>query len=191
MGITAEDELLIRRFLGIDKIGSISISVGRIVPAPIYFVDIGDYWATIDSVSYETQFELEKTHIKFCSFYPKGFVDLEGPADSPLVSLTYEICMFSQYDHERSDENISPDAFNKRMLKAHDEFVAAMLELKDVFQGNRSMGILDADRYAVQQTSSLVQTQFIENRADSIFVPGVTGHQALFDESVKLRLKAC
>lgn len=191
MAITTADEQLIRRFIGIDKIGSISTSVGRIIPAPVYFAGKEDYWATIESVSYDTQDEIDTNHIKFCAFYPKGFVDRDGPVDSPLVELTYEIYLFSQYDLERSDENISPDAFNKKMLKAHNEFVGAFLELKETFQGWRNMGILDDAVYAIQQTTSLVQNQFIENRAQCRFIPGVVGHQVILDEPVRLKLVAC
>lgn len=193
--ITAADERKIRRFLGIDKIGAIETAVGRIIPAPVYFNDREDYWATIESVSYETQYEIEKTNIRFCSFYLKGFEDIDGPAHSPLVGLTYEIYIFAEYDLERSDEdNVTPDAFNKKMLKANDDFVAMVLQLKSAFQGLISMGIdFDggADRYAIQRTSPLKQTAFIDNRANCRFIPGVRGYQTTFDEEVQLQLAAC
>jgi hypothetical protein len=71
---------------------------GRVIPAPVYFNDSEDYWATIESVSYTTQQELETAQIVFCCFYFKNFVDISGPPDSPLVGLLYELYVFSQYD---------------------------------------------------------------------------------------------
>lgn len=188
--ITDADELAIRRFLGIDKIGGIEATVGRIIPAPVYFADSGDYWATIESVALETQYDIEKTSIKFCSFYLKGFKD-DGTPDSPLVSLTYEVYVFAEYNLERSDENVTPDAFNKKKLKINDEFIKMVLQLKSTFQGRKSMGILSPTRYAIERTTSLVQTSFIDNRANCRFVPYIKGYQTTFDETVQLQLVAC
>jgi hypothetical protein len=189
--ITAAEEKLIRRFLGIDMIGAIESTVGRIIPSPVYFQDAADYWATIESVSLTSQQVLEVTNIKFCSFYLKGFKDISGPADSPLVGLTYEIYVFSEYDLERTDENLTPDAFNRKMLKANDDFIAMVLGLKGIFQGLRKFAALDASKYSIQRTTSLVQNSFIENRGACRFVPFARGYQTSFDETVQLQFVAC
>lgn len=191
--IDPEDELQIRRFIATDRIDTIP-GIGRVVPAPIYFEGKEDYWATIESVSYETQQEIEKTSIKFVSFYPKGFTDDRTPPntpDSPLVTLTYEVYLFHQYDYERSDENLTPDAFNKKMLKSHNDFIAIWLQLKASFQGLKNMGLTLSEGYATQRTTSLIQNNFIENKVTCRFIPGVVGYSVTFDEGVQLKLVAC
>jgi hypothetical protein len=93
---------------------------------------------------------------------------------------------------ERSDEsNISPDAFNKKMLAKHNEFVALCLDLKEQFQGIRSMGVLNNTVYAVQDTTPLVQNEGVQNKNTCDFVPGIVGHTARFQETVRVKLIAC
>lgn len=185
------DELTIRKFLAEEIIAPVMPVGGRVIPAPIYFNDKEDYWATIESVSYTTQPEIEKAHIMFCSLYFVNFVDIEGPPDSPLFGLLYELYVFSQYDVTRTDENISPDSFNKKMLLKHNEFVACCLNLKEVFQGNRNIGVLGSDVFATHRTTSLVQSERVQNKVQCEFVPGVNGHLAKFQETVQLRFVAC
>lgn len=186
-----DDELTTREFLAEQIIAPIMPTGGRVIPAPIYFNDREDYWATIESVSYTTQPDIEKAHIMFCCLYFVNFVDIEGPADSPLFGLLYELYVFSQYDSTRSDENVSPDAFNKKMLLKHNEFVACCLNLKEAFQGNRTVGDLDSGVYATRRTTSLVQSERVQNKVQTEFVPGINGHLAKFQETVQLKLVAC
>lgn len=185
------DEVTIRKFLAEDVIAPVMPSGGRVIPAPIYFNDKEDYWATIEEVSYTAQPEIEKAHIMFCSLYMVNFVDISGPPDSPVFGLLYELYLFSQYDATRSDENVSPDAFNKKMLLKHNEFIACCLNLKEAFQGNRTIGVLDGATYTVRRTTSLVQSERVQNKIQTEFVPGVNGHLAKFQETVQLQLVAC
>lgn len=185
------DELQIRKALCENIIAPVMPVGGRVIPAPIYFNDVEDYWATIETVSYTTQADIEKAHVFFCSLYFVNFVDIEGPPDSPLFGLLYELYVFSQYDPSRVDENISPDAFNKKMLLRHNEFVACCLNLKEAFQGNRNLGLFSPTEYAVQRTTSLVQSERVQNKIETEFVPGVRGHLAKFQETVQLKLVAC
>lgn len=185
------DELDIRKYICESIIAPAMPSQGRVIPAPIYFNDKEDYWATIETVSYTTQEELEKEHVMFCSIYFVNFVDLAPPKHAPLTGLIYELHVFSQYDAERSDENVSADAFNKKMLLRHNEFVACCLNLKEAFQGDRSLGLFDAGVYATQKTTSLVQSERAQNRVPTEFVPGITGHLAKFQETVQLQTAAC
>lgn len=185
------DEIVIRKFLSEDVIAPVMPTGGRVIPAPIYFNDKEDYWATIETVSYATQPEIEKAHIMFCCLYFVNFVDIEGPPDSPLFGLLYELHVFSQYDATRSDENVSPDEFNKRMLLKHNEHVKCCLDLKAAFQGRRTIGALDGNVYATRLTTSLVQTERTQNKVTTEFVPGIHGHLSKFQETVQLKLVAC
>lgn len=185
------DELQIRKALCENIIAPVMPVGGRVIPAPIYFNDYEDYWATIEAVSYSSQAELDAAHIMFCSLYFVNFVDIEGPPDSPLFGLLYELYVFSQYDPTRVDENISPDAFNKKMLLRHNEFVACCLNLKEAFQGNRNLGLSLSEDYSVQRTTSLVQSERVQNKIQTDFIPGVNGHLAKFQETVQLKRVAC
>lgn len=183
------EELEIRKYLAENIIAPIMPVGGRVIPAPIYFNDKEDYWATIENVSYTTQPGIEKAHIMFCCLYLVNFVDLDKPADSPLFGLIYELHVFSQYNSARADENLSPDAYNKKMLEKHNEFIGCCLNLKEAFQGNRDLPGLSA--YATKRTTSLVQSERVQNKVQTEFVPGVTGHLAKFQETVQLKLIAC
>lgn len=185
------DELIIRQRIAEDLVAPVLPAGGRVIPAPIYFNDKEDYWATVESVSYATQPDIEKAHIMFCSLYLSSFADIEGPPDSPLFGLTYELYLFSQYDPERLDETETPDEFDKKMLLRHNAFVACCLGLKEAFQGNRTLAGLDGSVYAVRRTTSLVQTERVQNLAQTEFIPGIRGHLARFQETVQLKLVAC
>lgn len=190
MGL-GDDETTIRRFLGLNKITPVMPAGARVIPAPVFFNDKADYWATIETVSYETQLDIETEHICFVSFYFKNFINLGGPKDSPVIGLNYELYAFSQYDLERSDENVSPDAFNKKMLLKHNEFTKLVLDLLDEFQGDRNMGVLDHSIYAWEVTTGLLQTEAITNRGVCAFIPDVQGHQCRLQEQVQVQLVAC
>lgn len=184
-----DDEKIVRKHI-CEQIIAPSMPTGsRIIPAPIYFNDKEDYWKTNEAVSYNTQDDIEGAHIMFCCVYFVNFVDLEGPADSPLIGVLYEMHLFSQYETERSDENISPDAFNKKMLLKHNEFIDCILDLKEAFQGRRNIPGLSG--YAVSRTTSLVQSERVQNKVATEFVPGISGHLAKFQETVQLQLTAC
>lgn len=185
------DELIIRKHIVENVIAPIMPAGGRVIPAPVYFSDKEDYWATIESVSYTTQKDIEDAHVMYCAIYFLDFVDIEGPKHSPLFGIEYELDVFSQYDSERTDENISPDAFNKKMLLRHNEFVGCILDLKEVFQGEQDMGLALGEPYAIQRITSLVQTLPAQNRVQTEFIPGITGHRAKFKETVKLQLVEC
>lgn len=187
----ADDELTTRKFLAENIIAPVTPIGGRVIPAPIYFNDKEDYWATVESLSLTTQDEIEKEHVLFCCLYFVSFVDMEGPPDSPLFGMLYELYIFSQYDSTRTDENVSPDAFNKKMLLRHNAFVKFCLDLKEAFQGNRNLGLFDPAVYATQRTTSLVQSERVQNKTLTEFVPGITGHLAKFQETVQFKLVAC
>lgn len=186
------DELLIREYLTETLIAPCMPVGGRVMPAPIYFADSQDYWATIETVSYTTQPALEKAEVIFCVLRFLNFVDLEPkPAHSPLFGILYELYVFEQYEATRADENLSPDAFNKKMLKRHNEFVACCLDLKEAFQGNLGLGILDTAEYSMQETTSLVQSERVQDKVATEFVPGIVGHLAKFQETVRLKKIPC
>lgn len=185
------DELIIRKHLAEQLIAPALPTGGRVIPAPIYFNDKEDYWATIEEVSYTTQPEIEQAQIIFCSLYFVNFIDLEGKPDSPLVGLLYELHLFCEYDSTRLDETDTPDEFDKKMLLRHNAFVACCLNLKEAFQGNRNIPGLTPGDYVVSRTTSLTQTERIQNRVPTEFVPGVRGHLAKFQEEVQVQFTDC
>lgn len=190
--ITAADELLIREKLTND----IASSTGyRVIPAPIYFRDKSDYFGTDEDVAdnaKDTQSELELEPIKAAWLYLKGFEDSdEGNSDSPLVFLNYEIVLFQEYYLEREDETATPDAFDKKLLLNHNEFIAAILNLKGTFQGERNLGVLSTQDYVSQRTNSITVLEEIQNMSECEFIPKVLGHKITFRERVDVQLKEC
>lgn len=189
--IEYSEELIIRESLA--NTVAAAMTESRVIPAPSYFVDPSEYWSSYDFVDLETQEELEAAQVSCCWVYLKRITDdLEQPADSPQITLVYELYIFSQYDAERSDESVvTPDAFNRLMLRRHNEFIKNILSLKGSLQGVRNLGLLDTVKYTEQKTNSIVQTQDIINRGPCEFIPMVKGHSVRFEESVLLRLKEC
>jgi hypothetical protein len=59
MSISAENELLIRR-ANATTIGGVA-EAGHVIPAPVFFNDVADYWATVDPKS--TREDLETSAI--------------------------------------------------------------------------------------------------------------------------------
>lgn len=189
--ITASDELLVRHAL-LDMVLT-AMGSGRVIPAPIYFNDRADYWASFDETDYETQDNIETNGVVCCWLYLKRFIDDPlQPPDSPEVTLLYEFYLFTQYDLKRADESlISPDAFQKLMLKKHNDFVEDLLAIKAAFQGIRNLGVLNTDKYVIQQTNSISMVGDNLNRGLCDFIPSVRGHIARFEERVYLKLKEC
>lgn len=191
--IDPEDELVIREALA-TSIAEI-MQVERSIPAPLYSSAKSDYWATDEGVSYLERYDLETNNVNFAAVYLRDFSDdpdpNTSPAHSPLVTLNYEIYWFVEYDFERADENETPDAFNKKMLRRHNDFIAGILALKAKFQGYRNIAGLPANKFATAQTWPLTVVEQIQNRIECEFIPDVRGHSIRFGEGVRLQLIAC
>lgn len=187
--MTAAEELQIREKLS-ESLNTVT-SIGEVIPAPLYCNDASDFYATLDSAK-DSKDEIELTPIAACWFYPIGFSDdlTSSKPDSPLVLLDYELYLFRQYGLQRADETETPDVFDSQMLKLHNQFIEAYLGIKSVFQGNRLMG-LDTNVFAINQTTSIVHNQDIENKAICKFVPGIVGFAATLRETVKIKLVDC
>lgn len=187
--MTAAEELQIRKALAL-TIAAIP-EAGFVIPAPLYCNDSSDFFATLDNTK-DTKDEIELTDIAACWLYPIRFVDdlSSSKPDSPLVKLSYEIYLFRQYGLERVDETATPDVFNSQMLKLHNLFIKAFLDIKSAFQGNRNIG-LNTAIFAINQTTSVYQDQFIDNKAVCKFVPGIIGFAATLSQTVKIKLVDC
>lgn len=189
MSLTAENELVIRKALD-ETIAGVT-EAGYIVPAPIFFNDTADFWATVDPKT--TQNDIETTPIAALWIYPLQPADNpeEGSDHSPLVDLTYEFYLFRSYAFTRADESDTPDIFGAAVLAAHNLFTKAWIDIKAAFQGKRNIAGLPPDVFAIARTTSLVFPEFIENRVPCQFIPGVLGFAVKMQETVELLAVEC
>jgi hypothetical protein len=190
MGLEADQELILRQALASQL--ALIPECGFIIPAPLYCNGIAEFFATLDN-SQDTKEEIELTPIAAAWLYPLTFLDdfTSGGLDSPLINFTYEIYLFRQYGLEREDETQPPEVFESMVLKQHNLFVKAWLDIKASFQGNRNIAGLDPSIFATARTTSLTQLGFIENLSRCQFVPGIVGFTVQLQETIQIKLVAC
>lgn len=193
MSLSAENELIIRRKLA-ETVATVT-EAGFVIPAPIYFNDRPEFWATVDPQG--TQKAIETEPIAACWIYPLLPADADpvreglGSDHSPLVNLTYEMYLFRSYAFTRADETAMPDIFGKTVLEAHNLFTKAWLDVKAAFQGKRNISGLPADTFSVARTTSMTFPAFIENRVACVFIPQVLGFAIRMRETVQLMEVEC
>lgn len=186
MSLTPENELAIRRKLA-DRAALVE-TIGFVLPAPIDFVDKDDFWANL--APKQTRTELETTPVKFCAIYPLAFEDApENRQHEPLIKFTYEFYLFHERTQTRIDEAETPDAFNKKLLKTHSDFIRAWLDLRAEFLGAQQLN-LGAD-FSIAKTNSLAQRDEINNQAKCEFVPGIKGFEVRMQLVATILLKEC
>ncbi len=189
--ITPEQELLVREALTTKVAAAVPGSGFEVMPSPVLFGGIEEYWAVV--APKVTQKLIEKSPVKLITITFLGFADDEeqGSDHSPLTRFLYGFNVFRQYSYLRTDQTETPDAFDKKMLVSHTEFVAAVLNLKAAFQGKRNLAELTGDDFAIKRTISLQQPDEIEDREECLYVSGVFGHQVRLDATAELMLKEC
>lgn len=187
--ITPEQELTVREALATKIATAVSGSGFEVMPSPVLFGGLEDYWAVVSPKT--TQKAIETAPVKLITMTFLGFADdpVEQGACGPLVRFQYGLNIFRQYSYLRADQTAMPDAFDKKMLVSHTEFVAAVLNLKEAFQGNRNLAELTTDDFSIRRTTSLQQSEEIDDREVCVYVPGVVGHQVRLDETVELMLR--
>jgi hypothetical protein len=175
--LTSEIELATRKALAV-KTANVT-DAGYIIPAPIYFVDNSDFWATVNGLVIDTQKEIELTNIAFCVISLLKFEDFpaEGCADEPLVRLTYNFYFFRQYDLERADENeLAPDEFLKRNLKSYNLFVKTILDARVEFLGLQNLDSSEFPENFDVKSNSLVQEEYLNESEICRYIPRIKGH---------------
>jgi hypothetical protein len=184
MSLTADNELIVRKALA-DSIATVT-EAGYVVPAPVFFNDRSDFWSTVDPKT--TRNDIETSAIAATWLYPLEIEDdpLEGSDHSPLVKLTYEFDLFRSYAYTRGDESETPDVFGSEVLDAHNKFTKAWIDIKAAFQGKRNIANLPPNVFAIARTTSLVFPEFIQNRVNCLFIPGVQGFAVKMQETVEL-----
>jgi len=190
MALDRENELKCRKALA-DLIATVP-EAGYVVPAARYSSGIEDFWAVADPTK-DTRNELETSLIAATWVYPLIFSDdfTSGGHDSPLVRFSYEIYLFRQYGLEREDESETPIVFDSKVLKEHNDFIAAWLGIKEAFQREAVIAELDPAVFAERKTGPVVQIENIANQAVCEFVPGAVGYAVRLQETLRLKLREC
>lgn len=186
--LTPTHELTIRQAIA-DTLAPVT-DAGYIQPSPLYLSDISDFWATFDP-SQNTKSEIDAARVAGLWIYPIRFEDdpTSGCPDNPAVKLTYELYLFRQYALTRAnDATPSMQIFDEQVLVHHNKFISAWLGIKAALQGNRSLG-LDSNVFALNDTTSVVQIDNIQNLAICDFVPSAAGFVVRLQETVNILLK--
>jgi hypothetical protein len=189
--ITPAQELTVREALT-TKIGTAVAGSGfEVMPSPVLFGGVEEYWAVVDPKL--TRKAIETTPVKLITITFVGFADSEedGSDHSPLTGFQYGLNVFHQYSYQRVDQTETPDDFDKKMLVSYAAFVAALLNLKAAFQGKSNLAELAGDDFAIKRTTSLTQPEEAEDREESLYVAGISGHQTRLIENVELMLEEC
>lgn len=163
MSLTAEKELAIRTSLG-EKVAAITNSV--FIRRPL-FDSKQDWTEGLGHVNIDGE-----TEIRACTVDLYSFTDspTEGCDDDPVVTLTYGVHLFHQYQESRTDESNSTDDFN-----------AAVLDLRNTFlQGSRDVAGAAGSEYL-----PLVQSGFIILDDDPL--TGAFGHYVDLQAQVEVR----
>ncbi len=189
MSLSSENELAVRRAV-CEKLADVS-NIGIVLPAPIYFAEKADFWANLAPLV--NRKDIETSIVKLCAVYPLLFEDdaAAGGLDEPLTFLTYEFYIFHERSFERGDESPVADAFNKTLLKTHSEFVAVWLDVRRAFLGKQYLTGLADEIFAVKQTNSASQSEFINNNAECEFVGGVRGFEVRLQLKAKILVRDC
>lgn len=184
------EELIVRKALA-DIVATVP-EAGYVIPSARYCSDTSDYWAASDPAKV-TRDSIETALIGSTWIYPVNFIDdfTSGGHDSPLVKITYELYLFKQYGLMRDDESDTPDVFSSKVLKEHNDFVAAWLGIKSEFQRESTIAGLDPELFAERKTTPIVQIENIVNQAICEFVPRAVGFAVRLQETVKIKLREC
>lgn len=174
MSISGADELIIRKAIA-DKLAKVS-GVENVVPSPIYFIDRIDFWATVNPKV--TQKDIETSPVSFCAISYLRFEDViqEGCEDEPMVALFYNLHVFREYEYTREDENLTPDAFLKKVLKAEREFMDVLFGIRSAYLGIQPLLGLPVNYTA--ETNSLTQEDFADEKEPNRYVGFTEGFSA-------------
>jgi hypothetical protein len=185
MSLTAEIELAIRKAIA-EKIANVA-DAGYVIPAPLYFADRADFFATVNPLV--TQKLIETTPVAFCCLSLLKFGDsrAEGCADEPLVRLTYNLYFFREYGFERADESLTPDEFLKKNLKSYNAFIKAILDARIEFLGLQYLVSAELpENFDVKSNSLVQEDEFIEENDKCRYVPKVKGHSVDMQATIQV-----
>lgn len=186
--MTPAQELQIRE--AIESRVRSNIGTGRVIPSPLYFNDIADYWRSYEDVDYDTQDELELSNIKFASIHLNSFLDdANDPEHSPLTTFTYGLYLFAQYDTIREDETTTPDPVKRRQLKVYNDFIATIMNLKAAFQGIMPLGL--GAEFTINNTKPITVLEEVQNRVQCEYIPQVVGFTMTLGIPVEIQLREC
>lgn len=158
-----------------------------VFPSPLDFKDKADFWACI-SQTHDTQREIETDLIRAAWISYLRFEDSDRNVEAPVKTLFFEFTVFHEHSFERLDESLTPDVFNKRILKTDKEHLETIFELQAIFQGTNPLAALE-DRFAVIEMISLAQNEFTLRREPCAFIDaGAEGTQTRLECQVKVQL---
>lgn len=188
--MTPEQELTIRKNIG-DTLLSIT-ELERVELAPIEFASSSDFWASDESVDYDTLEELDQ-HSVFCAWLCfRGFTDLEdGDENAPTVNYLYDLYIFAQADFERANELTTGDQLQRLMYKTYNKFVASIIAIKEAYQGRITISDLDSADFTDRVTLPISTQEEVQELVECRFIPLITGYSTTLRLTAQVQEKAC
>lgn len=182
MNFAIEHELILMSELAARA--GIAANVGYVLPSPILFNDIADFWAAVNPKL--TQKAIETTPIAFCmmSILKEEDDPSKGCDDNPLKSLTVNFYLFRQYAPFRADESNVPDAFLKKLLQSYVLFRSAWRNLKNEFQGTNPIPGMP-DGWEVN-SKSLIQNGYADYKAKCEIIPNLKGYSVNLQSEIEI-----
>lgn len=173
---------------------ALATNVDWVIPSPFGFQNKADFWAAYDDAN-NTKTEIETTLIRALWFRYLNFED-EGNTDEdareiegPLRTLIFEGTLFNELKpFQRLDETVTPDAFNKTILKTNHEHVTALMSIVGQFQGVISIPALAPSSFAVAETITPAQLDNSQFNVACDYIPGCFGDQTKIELRVRVQI---
>lgn len=187
MSLTRQQDLFILEHLaaGAENIAE----CGKVLPAPLEYVDKADFFASVGETSLDTQKEIETTEVAMTVLtMPKAPV---RPANHGGVwTYSYNFYVFREYNRERADESEMPDEFRKKLLKSYQNFRYAIFGICAEFGEEYEItGLPDGIAAALAQIDQ--ETDFIEENEPCRYLQVVSGYGVDLPITVRIRFKDC
>ena len=175
---------------------ALATNVDWAIPSPFLFGSKADFWAAYDDAK-DTKTEIETALIRavwlrYLTFEDKDSEENRGDArelEGPVRELVYELTVFNELKpFQRLDETVTPDAFNKQVLKTNHEHVTAVMSIIGQFQGVNSITALAPSVFAVAETITPAQIDNSEFNVPCIYIPGCVGDQTKLEMRVRVQI---
>jgi hypothetical protein len=160
---------------------------GYIVPAPIRFESMDNFWANLNPKT--TQKDVETSEIAFTTLTMLR-MPRKPPADGDAWEYYYNFHVFRRYTLERADETETPDDFLKRTLKSYTLFLKAVLDLNAAFYQEQVIEGLGSE--VVEVYAQLADANdFFEENEPGRYLETVNGFGADVPITVTVKFKDC
>lgn len=185
MTLKSQQNLIILEYLA-----SIAASIpecGFVVPAPIDFKSVENFWANLNPKL--TQKEIETSEIALTTL-TMSRLPQRPPADGDAWIFYYNFHVFRRYTLERTDETAVGGSFLRKTLKSYTLFIKAILDLSAAFYEEQPIEGLGEE--VVEIYAQLGDAEdFIEENEPGRYIETVNGFGADVPVTVTIKFLEC